>query len=153
MSSWGWRADGEDMGLKSVFNAVGSAEKQYQQFTDVSRETGNEKIMHPLEWWKNRRGIKQDAQLRCANYFCSNPAEVGAHVIDTKTGKHVYIVPTCKSCNNKGDVSYYVTDKHLEECTNIKPQHELIQKSDERLEIIKKKDIFRALRKMGLISG
>lgn len=137
--------------LKKVFNAVGSSAEKYQQFSEVSNETGNKKIMRPLEWWKNRRGIKQDEQLRCANYFCSNPAEVGAHVIDTKTGKHVYIVPTCRKCNNRTDFDYFVSDNNLEECTNTPPQQELINKSEDRLNTIRQWSRLRRI--LGLTNG
>ena len=115
-----------------VFNAVGSSEEKYQQFMDISRETGNWKLMHPLEWWKNRRGIRQDTTLPCANLLCSKDAEVGAHVIDLRTGSHVYIVPACIACNNKQDVYYDVDDQYLEECTIIGVQSELIAKSIQR---------------------
>ncbi len=50
----------------------------------------------------------------CSSYRCYNLAEVGAHV--QKVGsydRHWYIVPLCKSCNNRRGEEFWVNEDDL----------------------------------------
>ena len=72
----------------------------------------------PLEGWKNVKGTS-DRRCSCGSWkkhwlkfsgknwypvcselFCSNDAEVGAHVFNPKVSKEEYIIPMCKDCNS-----------------------------------------------------
>ena len=55
-----------------------------------------------LEFYKEKCGREH---IFCVCKSCTNLVEVGAHVIkaDIDTDDKWYIVPLCKSCNNKTD--------------------------------------------------
>jgi len=53
-----------------------------------------------LEFWENKQGKKAS---KCRVLFCDQKAEVGGHVYIVGAGSKEYILPMCKSCNNKPD--------------------------------------------------
>lgn len=57
--------------------------------------------------WKDFYAVKRGREyIFCACKDCMNLVEVGAHVIkaDVGTDDKWYIVPLCKTCNNRTDI-------------------------------------------------
>ncbi len=60
------------------------------------------------EFWEDKKGRKFST---CS--CCNGRAEVGAHVIKVSYSNRWYIVPLCRSCNQK-ETSFMVRDADLE---------------------------------------
>jgi len=57
------------------------------------------------QWWEAKK--YKTFPYFCSTYGCSNNAEVGAHVQKVYEGNEWYIVPLCKSCNNKPSCEHF----------------------------------------------
>ncbi len=53
-----------------------------------------------LDFWEKKKGTKA---ATCEVRSCSGGPEVGGHVIKSGEGSKEYILPMCRSCNNKPD--------------------------------------------------
>jgi hypothetical protein len=55
-----------------------------------------------LKHWEQYNNLKQGVPILCPVSTCFNKAEVGAHVqLSDIKDQSWYIIPLCKSCNNK----------------------------------------------------
>lgn len=104
-----------------VFNADHSSKEPYRTIEGKS----------PIQWWKEMRGLPENKEVNCSCLNCHNAGEDGAHVIDMKTGKHLFIVPLCHTHNESND-DFNVLEDCLEECTDIERQGELINLNSEK---------------------
>lgn len=53
-----------------------------------------------LDFWEKKKDRTADT---CRVFYCGGRAEVGGHVYIAGSGGKEYILPLCKSCNNKPD--------------------------------------------------
>ena len=72
------------------------------------RNTSDKKPPNGYTSWLNFWEMKKDLKATsCLVTGCGGKAEVGGHVI--KSGPKEYILPICKSCNNKPDGEIFQT--------------------------------------------
>ena len=65
------------------------------------------------EYWEAKSNKKFE---KCANFICSNPAEVGGYVaLHNEQDAQEYVVPVCQKCNQKpSDECYFVVTEFVE---------------------------------------
>ncbi|MCD7905728.1 MAG: hypothetical protein LUG24_09260 [Clostridiales bacterium] len=66
------------------------------------KNTGNRKCKCKTwenHWEKYSGSLEKFSDCLCANKWCLNSAEVGAHVSNDKKGKEEFIIPLCRKCN------------------------------------------------------
>lgn len=78
----------------------------YMEFIDVKNKRNTSDKSPPaeydcwLDFWEKKKSKKAGL---CEVLSCNNSAEVGGHVIKYGDGPKEYILPLCRSCNNKPD--------------------------------------------------
>lgn len=65
-----------------------------------------------LEYWKHKSRFSFPSYCQCVD--CSNPAEVGAHVMKVYGNNAWYIIPLCQKCNMKTE-PFFVNGNYLVE--------------------------------------
>lgn len=69
-----------------------------------------------LDYWKAHNG----SAYCCSAYDCSGTDLVGAHVRKyNSTDQRMYIVPICRSCNNRTDAFDVLADRLLPVPSNL----------------------------------